>query len=81
MKNIYNKKLIKCLINLVRKNMYLVNLKVIYKFKTHIKEEDPIPKVNFKPPPVVPKEAYGVGVNKYVYYVCNARKFVFSIKL
>ena len=41
-----------------------------------IKEEDPIPKVNFKPPPVVPKETYGVGVNKYVYYVCNARKIL-----
>ena len=33
-----------------------------------------MPKVNFKPPPVVPKEAYGTGINKYVYYVCNARK-------
>lgn len=35
-------------------------------------DEDPIPKVTYKPPPVVPKESYGVGVNKYVYYVCNA---------
>lgn len=35
-------------------------------------EEDPIPKPEYKPPPVVPKEAYGVGSNKYVYYVCNS---------
>jgi radial spoke head protein 4/6 len=37
-------------------------------------EEDPIPKPEYKPPPVVPKEGYGVGSNKYVYYVCNSRK-------
>lgn len=41
-----------------------------------IKEEDPVPKVNYKPPPVVPKETNGTGTNKYVYYVCNARKFI-----
>ena len=41
-----------------------------------LKEEDPAPKANFKPPPVAPKEAYGTGVNKYVYYVCNSREFL-----
>lgn len=36
-------------------------------------EEDPVPKSTYKPPPVAPKEQYGSGTNKYVYYVCNAR--------
>ena len=40
-------------------------------------EEDPLPKSTFKPPPVVPKEERGVGVNKYTYYVCNHRKYLF----
>lgn len=37
-------------------------------------EEDPLPKSTFKPPPVVPKEERGTGVNKNTYYVCNHRK-------
>ncbi len=37
-------------------------------------EEDPVPQVTFKPTPPIPKENYGSGANKYVYYVCNARK-------
>ena len=39
-------------------------------------EEDPLPKSAFKPPPTVPKEERGTGVNKYTYYVCNYRKFL-----
>lgn len=35
-------------------------------------EEDPVPQVTYKPPPPIPKENYGAGANKYVYYVCNA---------
>ena len=46
-----------------------------FRFFNLTKDEDPIPKVTYKPPPVAPKEAYGTGVNKYVYYVCNARNF------
>lgn len=38
-------------------------------------EEDPIPKPANKTPVPIPKENYGSGANKYVYYVCNARKF------
>lgn len=38
-------------------------------------EEDPLPKSTFKPPPTVPKEERGTGVNKCTYYVCNHRKF------
>lgn len=38
-------------------------------------EEDPLPKSTYKPPPTVPKEERGSGVNKYTYYVCNRRKF------
>ncbi|CAF0951862.1 unnamed protein product, partial [Didymodactylos carnosus] len=34
-------------------------------------EEDPLPKPTFKPPPEVPKEEKGTGVNKLSYYVCN----------
>ncbi|CAF0810935.1 unnamed protein product [Adineta ricciae] len=34
-------------------------------------EEDPLPKSAYKPPPSVPKEERGTGVNKYTYYVCN----------
>uniref|UniRef100_A0A8C5EHC9 Radial spoke head protein 6 homolog A-like n=2 Tax=Gouania willdenowi TaxID=441366 RepID=A0A8C5EHC9_GOUWI len=37
----------------------------------HVNEKDPLPQTNFKPPPVVPKEAIGTGANKFVYYVCN----------
>lgn len=36
--------------------------------------EDPLPKSTYKPPPTVPKEERGTGVNKYTYYVCNYRK-------
>ncbi|XP_051802912.1 radial spoke head protein 6 homolog A isoform X2 [Acanthochromis polyacanthus] len=32
---------------------------------------DPLPESTYKPPPVVPKEIIGTGVNKFVYYVCN----------
>jgi len=34
-------------------------------------EEDPLPKSTYKPPPTVPREERGTGVNKYSYYVCN----------
>lgn len=40
-------------------------------------EEDPVPKSTYKTPPQAPKEPYGTGTNKYVYYVCNARKIFF----
>ncbi|PAA84117.1 hypothetical protein BOX15_Mlig022956g1 [Macrostomum lignano] len=33
--------------------------------------EDPIPKPDFKPPPVVPREDAGSGVNRFVYFVCS----------
>ena len=36
-------------------------------------EEDPVPKSTFKAVSQAPKESYGTGTNKYVYYVCNAR--------
>ena len=42
--------------------------------------EDPLPKSTYKPPPTVPKEERGTGVNKYTYYVCNYRKW-FSVVL
>lgn len=35
-------------------------------------EEEPVPQITFKPVPPIPKENYGVGANKYIYYVCNA---------
>ena len=38
-------------------------------------EEDEIPKPQWKPPPVIPKEDHHVGANKKVYFVCNERKF------
>jgi len=34
-------------------------------------EEDVIPKPDFKPPPVIPKEDNRSGSNKFVYFVCN----------
>eukprot|EP00794_Sanderia_malayensis_P018767 gene18767-20658_t len=34
-------------------------------------EEDDIPKSNWKPPPVIPKEEHHSGANKKVYFVCN----------
>lgn len=34
-------------------------------------EIDEIPKPQYKPPPVVPKEEKGTGVNKKTYFVCN----------
>ncbi|KAI6659246.1 hypothetical protein LOD99_14919 [Oopsacas minuta] len=37
---------------------------------TEDKEEAP-PKPNYKPPPVIPKEEFGTGTNKKVYFVCN----------
>jgi radial spoke head protein 4A len=43
-------------------------------------EEDPLPKSTYKPPAVVPKEERGTGVNKYTYYVCNHRMFIFVLK-
>jgi radial spoke head protein 4A len=42
------------------------------------KEEDPIPKPAHKPPPVIPREENGHGANKFVYYVCNSRKFYYA---
>lgn len=41
-------------------------------------EDDPLPKSTYKPPPTVPKEERGTGVNKYSYYVCNYRKYSIS---
>jgi hypothetical protein len=41
-------------------------------------EEDPLPKSTHKPPPVIPKEGRGTGVNKFTYYVCNHRMFLFN---
>ena len=34
-------------------------------------EVDVIPKPNYKPPPVVPKEPRGVGANKKSFFICN----------
>lgn len=34
-------------------------------------ETEDLPKSNYKPPPVIPKEPYGEGCNKRVYYACN----------
>nr|XP_039262999.1 radial spoke head protein 4 homolog A-like [Styela clava] len=34
-------------------------------------EEDEVPKPDYKPPPVIPKEDNRTGTNKYVYFVCN----------
>lgn len=34
-------------------------------------EEDEIPKPDYKPPPVIPKEESRTGSNKYMYFVCN----------
>uniref|UniRef100_A0A3Q1GRQ8 Radial spoke head component 4A n=1 Tax=Acanthochromis polyacanthus TaxID=80966 RepID=A0A3Q1GRQ8_9TELE len=39
--------------------------------ETQESEMDPLPESTYKPPPVVPKEIIGTGVNKFVYYVCN----------
>ena len=43
-------------------------------------EEDPLPKSTYKPPPTVPKEERGTGVNKYTYYVCNYRKLTLIVR-
>lgn len=34
-------------------------------------EEDDIPRTEFKPPPVIPKEDNRIGCNKKAYFVCN----------
>lgn len=34
-------------------------------------EKDEPPKPNYKPPPVIPKEDYRTGTNKFSYFVCN----------
>ena len=34
-------------------------------------EEEELPKSDYKPPVVIPKESYGDGCNSKVYYVCN----------
>ena len=47
--------------------------------KEENEEEDPIPKPIHKAPPVIPKEEIGHGTNKFVYYVCNARKLILSL--
>ena len=45
-------------------------------------EEDPLPKSTYKPPPTVPKEERGTGVNKYTYFVCNHRMYLlFCLKI
>lgn len=41
-----------------------------------IVEVDDIPKLEYKKPPVAPKEGYGEGCNAKVYYVCNDGMFV-----
>ena len=43
------------------------------------KEEGLPPKSNYKPPPVIPKEEFGTGCNKKVYFVCNDGEFVVVI--
>jgi hypothetical protein len=42
-------------------------------------EEDPLPKSTYKQPAVAPKEERGTGVNKFTYYVCNHRMFLFNL--
>lgn len=45
-------------------------------------EEDDIPRTEFKPPPVIPKEDNRVGCNKKAYYVCNeGTSYTFSFLL
>ena len=39
--------------------------------ETDENEMDPLPLSTYKPPPVLPKEPIGTGVNKFVYYVCK----------
>jgi len=34
-------------------------------------DEDDVPKPDYKPPPVIPKEENGTGCNKKTYFVCN----------
>lgn len=38
------------------------------------KEEDVLPKPDWKPPPVIPKEGNKTGCNKKTFFVCNERK-------
>ena len=40
------------------------------------KEETLPPKPNYKSPHVIPKEEFGTGCNKKVYFVCNDGEFV-----
>jgi hypothetical protein len=37
-------------------------------------EEDDIPRTEFKPSPLIPKEENRVGCNKKAYFVCNEGK-------
>lgn len=39
------------------------------------KEEDVLPKPDWKPPPTIPKEPNKTGTNKKTFFVCNERKF------
>ena len=41
------------------------------------KEEDVLPKPDWKPPPVIPKEANKTGCNKKTFFVCNERKCLY----
>ena len=43
-------------------------------------ETDDIPKPDYRPPIVIPKEEYGEGCNSKIYYVCNDGEILFSIK-
>ena len=37
-------------------------------------DEDDVPKPNWVPPPVIPKEEYRSGTNKYIYFVTSSCK-------
>jgi radial spoke head protein 4A len=37
-------------------------------------EEDDVPKPNWVPPPVIPREEYRSGANKYIYFVTSSCK-------
>ena len=39
------------------------------------KEEDVLPKPDWKPPPTIPKE-HKTGTNKKTFFVCNERKYL-----
>ena len=43
---------------------------------TEGKQEDVLPKPDWKPPPTIPKEANKTGTNKKTYFVCNERELI-----